>query len=719
MKLRHKIQLCVVGAVVALGALTLGLFSFLERHIINENISQDVLKARPVVTRYMGRWATDLTNRAELIADLPTVRSAILGSNLDPATVHQRFQEYESRLGADSYFITDDRGKVVTSQGGNWTRVTDASLMAGVRSAMEGRTWTGTVSSTSGLLLGISIPVKVGGYVKGTINDFEVLGARAAGELAEDLSAPVAILHNGQIVASSLPNLSIESSGTLLKATSGGSEFVGSGVSLDDRPTREKASLVTFRDVESLARPFKESELALLAVFAVICLLVAFGSKSFSERVLAHVTNLLHAAEILKAGEWPDPITVSRRDEIGVLESAFNEMAASLKTNQETILSRSEALKDALSQAESATIARTQFLATVSHELRTPLNGSIGMIGELRESELSSGQRQWLDAVGTCNEHLLTLVDDILSYVALESGKAHLEASTFDLDTLISDVVKRHAKAANAKCLVLKTELAPSTAIRFRSDRRRLEELLGHLLSNAIKFTAAGSVTVSAKVAGDRVKISVHDTGCGIDASRQQRIFDPFVQADGSSTRSFEGTGLGLAICQQVALMLNATLAVESEKGVGSTFTLSVASSAQEETHPPKQERAQQSGALRVLIVDDNELNLKVAARVCQKAGLEVSCVTGGGDAIVEAQMGFDLILMDCHMPGIDGFAATKAIRAAEGNHRTPIHALTASDMEDDRRAAEESGMDGYIVKPLRDDKLAHLLGREPQLKAA
>jgi signal transduction histidine kinase/CheY-like chemotaxis protein len=372
--------------------------------------------------------------------------------------------------------------------------------------------------------------------------------------------------------------------------------------------------------------------------------------------------------------------------------------------------------------AASADAAKSAFLATMSHEIRTPMNGVIGMISLLRDTALGADQREYVDALQASGEALLTIINDVLDFSKIAAGKITLERIPFDPRTILTDATAIVAAAAHQKHLAVQRIMDEPFPDAVLGDPGRLRQVLVNLLSNAVKFTAHGSITVSARVIARRARdtqlsFAVTDTGIGITADAISQLFAPFTQAETSTTRQFGGTGLGLAISKQLVERMGGTIGVESKHGEGSTFwftiTLPLGARQGETTaaHAPGRPPCQDA---HVLLVEDNPVNQLVARRLLERLGCRVDVVGDGREAVAAAQEHrYALILMDCHMPNMDGFDATKAIREREaGAPRTPIIALTANAIDGDRERCLAAGMDDYLAKPLRLDQLVAQLGQ-------
>ncbi len=373
-----------------------------------------------------------------------------------------------------------------------------------------------------------------------------------------------------------------------------------------------------------------------------------------------------------------------------------------------------EVQRQALANAEGANRAKSLFLASISHEIRTPMNGVLGMTEVMLQEATEPAAREQLEVIHRSGQLLVSLLNDLLDLTKLEAQRLELDRSDFDLQGLLGDVVQLFTPMASEKGVALEVTAEPGLPMLRHGDAMRLRQVLFNLVNNGIKFTERGRVTLSVKrLEGDVLEFAVQDTGIGISAEVQSRLFTAFEQADASTTRRFGGTGLGLALARQLVVLMGGQIVVESQEGVGSRFHFSVAlpCGAVAPARLPLQVARNETPG-RVLVVDDNPINLKVATSLVRKAGYEADGVSSGGQAVEAASSREYLaVLMDCHMPEMDGFEATRRIRALPGPHgAVTIIALTASTSEEDLAACRRSGMNEVLSKPVSLDAIQRSL---------
>ena len=389
---------------------------------------------------------------------------------------------------------------------------------------------------------------------------------------------------------------------------------------------------------------------------------------------------------------------------------------------QDEQIEQQKNLKLAKDEAEEASRAKSEFLANMSHEIRTPMNGIIGTTSLMTGTELSKKQQEYVATIRNSSESLLQLINDILDFSKIEAGKLDFEILPFDLEILMEEV--RSVMSVHVKEGVEFQIVWPKDTPRYvQGDSGRIRQVLFNLVSNAIKFTEKGHVRISVDATGEKdgkqeFRVAVKDSGIGIPADKLDYIFDKFSQAEESTTRKFGGTGLGLAICSKLVEKMDGTIGVDSVFGDGATFwfTMSLALSTAEEAGENASSDEIDVKNLRfdnakILLVEDNTVNQIIATEMLKQFGCQITPAANGKEAVERySNQEFDLILMDCQMPEMDGFEATGVIRKRENEKNlpaTPIIALTANAMKGDRDKCFAAGMDDYVSKPVKKETLA------------
>ncbi|TWI46751.1 diguanylate cyclase (GGDEF)-like protein [Pseudoduganella flava] len=426
---------------------------------------------------------------------------------------------------------------------------------------------------------------------------------------------------------------------------------------------------------------------------------------------LAALSNLMRRA---RAGESQLRAEAAGPRELIDMAHAFNQMMTVLEE-------REQELKESRDAAVNMAQVKAQFAATVSHEVRTPLNGVVGMLDMLREMELTPRQQECVDVAWNASRTLIELINNILDFSKMDAGKLALQESDFELAKLLAETIELVARPAHQKGVAIGYDVAPGVPAAIHADALRLRQILINLLGNAVKFTERGEVTVRVNMpTADTLRFIVRDTGIGMSEDVQRMLFESYVQPDPSTTRRFGGTGLGLAICRQLTTLMGGEIGVTSTFGEGTTFEFTIrCAAALLQPEPPAAARLPAlpgpSAPYRVLVAEDNRTNQMVAAGMLSLHGCVCEFASNGREAIEAAQGArFDLILMDCSMPEMDGYEATAHIRVLEQalGRRTPLVAMTANTQRGDAEKCLAAGMDDYLAKPITLVELRQKLER-------
>jgi len=497
---------------------------------------------------------------------------------------------------------------------------------------------------------------------------------------------------------------------SLVNVLIAGASLEISKLSLDLREITIKAlNLLIQKNDEKYRQLEKTSFIVFLFTIPFILFIAIFYNKNIGLELRGLA---LTFEQFIKGNFNADISGLKRRDEIGVLARAAEEFR---NVSREAEKSKNEALK--LSKIKS------EFLANMSHEIRTPLNGIIGMVNLIKEDELDTKHMEMIQTIDSCGENLLTILNDILDYSKIEAQKIDIENKPFLMRETIDDIYYLFKQTAKEKNLSLKLIVDDEiNELNVMGDSTRLKQVLSNLVSNAIKFTQKGEVLIEVKLLqrkseGSVVKFSIIDTGAGISASQIDNLFSPFTQADASITRRFGGTGLGLSISKNLVNLLGGELNVESEVGKCSSFNFSLTlkeSIIEKDIKIKIDDSPKLFEKLKVLLVEDNIVNVKVATMMLKRYGIDCELASNGEIAVEKIKNGqqYDLIFMDIQMPVMDGITATKLIRSLPNGINIPIIAMTANAFDDDREKCLNAGMNDFLTKPLKKDLLELVLGK-------
>ncbi len=456
--------------------------------------------------------------------------------------------------------------------------------------------------------------------------------------------------------------------------------------------------------------------LAFIILFILTILAIVY---IFMEKLLNPLTALTgHLLKIDTEEEYRlPPLKDERSEEISLVKNALDRLLSQLQEQREEledrVKERTRELNKARKRAETANRAKSDFLANMSHEIRTPLSSIIGIIELLLNERISSNVKEYVLTMRTASNSLLGIINDILDFSKIEASKLVLEKKRFNLHELLENQITVFREEARNKNITLQYTISPDTPATINGDPVRLGQILTNLISNALKFTDRGKISITTELVEKKasnvwIRFTVTDTGIGIKPENIDRLFESFTQADSSTSRKYGGSGLGLAICYRLAKLMGGAFVVESHPGEGSSFAFTAKLieeddlPIQQSLIPDEELSAKLPENISILLVDDNLINQKIMAKLLEKEGYKVSCVSNGQEAIDRIQnQPFDVVLMDIQMPELSGIDATRIIREDLGLTELPIVALTANAMKEDMDECLAAGMNDFISKPM------------------
>ena len=746
MTVQRKMFLGLLSAIVVFVVTT----NFIVLNLLGDIAEREILdkleNAVVAYRRFDEQRQELLSTQATAIAQTAHLKATLTIPGVDAETVQFAGQSLEGVSDIDLLQIFNSVGDLLTNVIETASAAKPPMSRSALDSAMQEGSFVSLWNYHSELFQVAIAPVIAGPQVVGFVAVGQRIDDVAATGIAEDISGANVFWLDENTDASTTGNVTWDDESREIPAeifaTTGNPDVRRKieGAALEQISTNRdlhframisyptvKASMVLHRKLDLMASGVGKMRYIVLVSSAVIVLLSLALCYRIASRISQPIVRLTEATSEFGKGNLDVRIDSVSNDEIGVLTESFNAMA-------EKIVAMRHDLLNSLDAAEAANRAKSEFLARMSHEIRTPMNGVLGMAELLLTSNISEQQREYVLTILDSSDGLMSIINDVLDFSKIEAGKLELNIAPFEVYETVASTLSMLVHIAESKNLQVSATLPQDENMWVQGDRLRFRQVLTNLIGNAVKFTEEGRVEIRINVedasADDvKIRIEVTDTGLGIAPDDVTHIFDSFTQVDGSDSRAFGGTGLGLPISKEIVTLMGGQIGVQSKLGDGSTFWFQITFSKISNEYASQDNTGLSESALlsntdlplslstrsvepfagpaKILLAEDNVANQKVAITMLRMLGCETDLVEDGQEALKKAtHQSYDVILMDCQMPNMDGFAATAAIRGWEKQHDkadpVPIIAVTANALSTDRDRCLDAGMSDYISKPFR-----------------
>jgi len=709
---RRKMFLALLSVVVVFVVAVNAIVQVLLNDVAERELLVELDNAVVAFNRFDEQRRELLFARAATVAQTSHLVATLAIPNVDLETVAVAGQLLDGMSDLDILLILNNAGELMADVNAIGETSKAFAASQDIRNVAAGDPWEGVQRYGNHIFEVAAVPV---------VSNFQLFGVVVAGKRIDDAEA----IRTAAEISGAHAFWSHQNT-TDLVVKDAGIKALNSEIEYPELDT----ALVFVRELDISASGVATVRRFVLGVSVFIVLLGMLLCYRIAGRISQPVVQLTEATKRFGDGNLDARLTPNSSDEIGALTEAFNTMA-------DQIVAQEQRLVKSLDAAKAASRAKSEFLARMSHEIRTPMNGVLGMAELLLTSNITDQQREYALTILDSGDGLMTIINDILDFSKIEVGKLALNASQFDINAAVDETVALLSPQAESKGLQLEVGKYPESEMWVSGDKLRFKQILTNFVGNAVKFTRDGQITINVEKVEEeeeedghlKLRVAVSDTGVGIRREEMSKIFEHFTQADGSDSREFGGTGLGLAICKELAELMGGRIGASSTIDKGSTFWFEVSleraskldtaliqnshgqSALLSESDLPLTLSARNveplSTSASILLAEDNLANQRVAATMLRKLGCEIDIAEDGKQAVEKMKSRkFDIILMDCQMPNMDGFAATGAIRDLESKQnveaRIPIIAVTANALPTDRERCLKAGMNDYVSKPFR-----------------